>query len=30
MKIEITYVESEYSLGTVDGEHYAVYPWSVA
>lgn len=30
MKIEVTYINSEYPLGTVDGEHYVVYPWSVA
>lgn len=28
-KIHVTYIESEHPLGTIDGEHYVIYPWSV-
>lgn len=30
MKINVIQIESEYPLGTVDGLHYVIYPWSVA
>lgn len=29
MKINVIQIDSEYPLGTVDGEKYVIYPWSV-